>query len=98
MNTVKKNTYFVGCLLAASKNSLNKIQFAVKENKNGKFSLYSRTSAFNRPFDFSKMHHVGDYPSLHKIASAINAAKHQMKQVGIYAPGVELYTVEDKAD
>lgn len=94
MKTLKTN-YYVGVLLSASRNTLNRMQFAAVEHEDGSWSLYSRIKNFNKRFDIRTMHHVGDYQSLRKIASAINLAKSRMKETGLSVPGVELFTLTD---
>lgn len=89
----QKNTYFVGCLLTASRNSLNKIQFAAIEGKNHKFTLYSRTKNFALPLNPKFMTKVGEYPSIDDCTKRISSAKSEMRTNGISVPGVECFVL-----
>ena len=88
-------SYFVGVLLTASRNPLNRIQFAAVEDRLGSWKLYSRIKDFNRRFDVSKMDFVGEFPSLQKVCAKINSTKCHMKEAGISVPGVELFTLQE---
>lgn len=90
----QKNTYFVGCLLTASRNSLNKIQFAAVKGKNHKFTLYSRTKNFALPLNPRFMTKVGEYSSLKDCNTRIDSARREMRANGISVPGVEFFVLQ----
>lgn len=90
---VNKN-YYVGVLLAASRNPLNKIQLVAKKNKRtGKVSLFSRVSHFHSPVDTDKMRLVGEYNSIGDSARAILQGKKEMAARGLSVPGIEMLEV-----
>lgn len=87
-------SYFVGCLLSASRNPLNRIQFFAKQNSNGKVSLYARTRAFDSEPDTRKMDYVGMFSSMKSAVSQINESRDLMASRGLAVPGTKIHRLK----
>ena len=91
MKTLKTN-YYVGVLLSASRNDLNRMQFFTRK-ENGKTALYSRTRNFSSEPDARKMEFVGYFCSEESALDTINVARQEMSDRGLSVPGVTVHSL-----
>lgn len=89
MKTLKTN-YYVGVLLSASRNDLNRMQFFTRREK-GKTALYARTRSFASEPDTRKMYFAGYFSSDSSALQAINDARQEMSDRGLSVPGVTVH-------
>ena len=85
-----KTSYYVGVLLSASRNDLNRMQFFTRHEK-GRTALYSRTRAFSSEPDTRKMEFVGYFPSDVSAVETINVARQEMSDRGLSVPDVTVH-------
>lgn len=89
MKTLKTN-YYVGVLLSASRNDLNRMQFFTRK-ENGKTALYSRTRAFASEPNPNRMDFVGLFSNDKAAVETINDARQEMSNRGLSVPGVTVH-------
>lgn len=81
----RSNTFYVGVLLEASKNSANKIEFAI-DKEGQKSVLYSRTGGFGKKFDKNKAKRIGKAVDTEALLTPVLKAAETMKSRGITLP------------
>ena len=89
---MNKTSYYVGVLLAASRNPLNTMQLFLEKN-NGKVNVYSRISNFNSEPDTRRMRRVGSFSSVNSAIETINSSRQEMSDRGLSVPGVKIFSL-----
>lgn len=86
--------YFVGMLLTASENNINRIEFADVWNKRkNKTDVYYRTSGFNEKWDFKKAKRI-PFRFYDIYDTFIKKVKDIMKKKGMSVPVTDIKCID----
>lgn len=102
-NNVKKTDetpeeYFMGMLLAASENDLNKIEIAdVWDQAHGKVDLYYRTKNFDNAWNFKKAKRI-PFRFYDMYYDVLDKVKGIMKARGISVPAIDFKCIDIRKD
>lgn len=88
-----RKSYYVGVLLSGSRNKQNRIQFFLKKNNDGTYSLYSRNSHFDCKPDLKKCRFIDKANTQESLLKRIMQAGCTMKVRGISVPGTQVFEV-----